>query len=481
MSKKSYLEFIKENLSFSLDQEENVYISDKRIGNTRIIPLGSRFSDGLLRKLLREEGFKLSKDMFKELKADIESDALFLNKIIQPRVRVASDDDKVILDLGDPDCSRIVFHEGLYSIVNTGIDVPFISSSTTKAYCLPDKLAIIDFFPGLFNLSNEHSLLLLAWITYLLSHPKSEYVTYPILVLQAGQGAGKSFASKIIRELVDPRTVGIQRMPTSIEDLAVMAASSHLLVFDNVRGFTQNMADNLCQTSTGGTRTVRRLYSNNEEMVFNLHVPVILNGIHAFINQSDLAERCLSLSLPPIAREDRKTEKELEDGFKSSLPRLTAGLFTLTAKALSKLPVAQVTFPERMMDFCSWLAALELALPECNTRTYANIEVGSIQKFYSDNLKKATFDNLYENELGAAVLDYMHGLTHWSGSPTNLFNILSEYSSHEKTGSRHWPQTAISMSKKLKPLVTALASQGIFIEFTRGSTRKITIRNENQF
>jgi len=157
-----------------------------------------------------------------------------------------------------------------------------------------------------------------------------------------------------------------------------------------------------------------------------------------------------------------------------------AGLFTLTAKALDKLSIAEVTSPERMMDFCQWLAAIELALPECNSRIYSDIEVGSIQKAYSDNLKKATVDNLYENELGAAVLDYMQNTAKWSGSPTKLFETLKEYSSHEHSGSRYWPQTAISMSKKLKPLMTSLASQGIFVEFTRGATRKITIKNINK-
>jgi hypothetical protein len=60
----------------------------------------------------------------------------------------------------------------------------------------------------------------------------------------------------------------------------------------------------------------------------------------------------------------------------------------------------------------------------------------------------------------------------WSGTPTELLQALNL-----RTGgnSRDWPQSHISLSKRLRSLKAGLRRQGIDVEFGRGKERRITI------
>jgi hypothetical protein len=46
---------------------------------------------------------------------------------------------------------------------------------------------------------------------------------------------------------------------------------------------------------------VRRLYTDDEELVFRAARPILLNGIEDVISRPDLADRAIFLTLPPTA------------------------------------------------------------------------------------------------------------------------------------------------------------------------------------
>jgi hypothetical protein len=467
-----------ENLEVVLNKQERCFVKDPRHSNTKYLALRSRACDGLLRGIAKENDTRLTLEQLKFTNDELEAKAFYDDKIIDLKVRVASDNNSVVIDSGDSKNTRIRLANGKYEIIDKNDNTPFISNPSQEAICLPGRTSILDHFYGLINLSKEETLLLLGWITYVLAHPKEKFTTYPILSFRAEQGMGKSSACRILRKIVDPRNNGIQKLPTKIDDLAIMAESSHLLIFDNVRRFSADIADTLCITSTGGSRSKRKLYSDSDEVLQNLQVALILNGIHGYIEQPDLAERTINLNLTPIQSKDRKTEEELNLEFEAILPSLMGGIFTLTAKTLDNLSKAITISPERMFDFCKWLSATELALAEVETYSFEGIQTGDIQNAYSKNLKAATLDNLLENELAAAILDFAQSKVQWSGTPTQLLLLLNEFYEEEYTKSRYWPQSPIALSKRLKPLTVSLLSQGVSINFTRGEKRKITLKRE---
>ena len=68
------------------------------------------------------------------------------------------------------------------------------------------------------------------------------------------------------------------------------------------------MSDAPCVVATGGGMATRRLYTDDEQQVFVVCRPFIINTIADFANRPDLLERGTLLVLPPIPEGQRKTE-----------------------------------------------------------------------------------------------------------------------------------------------------------------------------
>jgi hypothetical protein len=248
----------------------------------------------------------------------------------------------------------------------------------------------------------------------------------------------------------------------------IAAQNSHLLCFDNVRGFKPAMADLMCVAATGGALTARQLYTDADQQVHHLHVALVLNGIHSFVEQPDFAQRCLPLELLPIPESNRKSEADFVREFQADLPAIQRGLFDLIAKILTHLPTAEVTNPQRMIDFVKWLAAMEKV---------AGAPPGVYQDVYADAVQQGQLESLLDNTLAAAIVEFADSERsgEWSGTPSDLLGKLNGRAPRGTLRSRDWPQNAIALSKRLRPLQASLLSQGILVELHRGKHRGITI------
>jgi hypothetical protein len=263
-------------------------------------------------------------------------------------------------------------------------------------------------------------------------------------------------------------------LPGNGRDLAIDSQNAHVLCYDNVRDFKPSMADILCVASTGGALATRQLFTDSDQQVHRLHAALVLNGIHAFIDQPDLAQRCLTLDLLPLSGSQRRSEAQMISDFQTDLPSILRGLFNLVAEILKHLPTAEVTNPERMMDFVHWLAGMEKA---------DGVRAGNYQTVYSDVLNNGQRDTLLDSVLGAAILSFSEDQCHgekWSGTPAELLSELNKQGLHGVQRSREWPGNPIALSKRLMPLRAALLSQGITIELHRGKQRTITIKKSGE-
>ena len=448
-----------------------IFCSDK--GNIYVTPLGSQHGQALITLLASEHNVVLSKADRQELTEKLETLAILQKTIKQVWYRVAPYKDGVEIDLGDEAHTRVRITPGCVETIASGSNTLFVRSPVMKAMAMPaehgDHALLQKYLP---NLAFFDFLLLIGWISYTLAHPKVETSKYVILVLEAGQGSGKSFlCNTVIRSLLDPNLVGTQLLHSNHKDLAIAGRNAHVLMFDNIRSFSPAMSDILCIASTGGATSSRALYTNDGQNVMRLHVAMVLNGIHPFITQSDLAQRCLPITLKPLSATNRKSEKELIADFNADLPVIQRGIFELTASIMKHLPEAEVLYPERMVDFSHWLAALELALNHPRER------LGAIQEHYSEALKQGQRNSLEENLLGATIVEFAEslGIRSWSGSPSDLYQELTSVLTPSTAKSRDWPQNPIALSKRLRPLQPALLSQNIDITFARGKERTITI------
>jgi hypothetical protein len=70
----------------------------------------------------------------------------------------------------------------------------------------------------------------------------------------------------------------------------IAANNGHLLAFDNLSGLQP-------VGSRAGQFAVRRLYTDDEEVLFRAARPIVLNGIEDVIGRADLADRAIFLTL----------------------------------------------------------------------------------------------------------------------------------------------------------------------------------------
>ena len=85
--------------------------------------------------------------------------------------------------------------------------------------------------------------------------------------------------------------------------------------------------DLLCCFATGGGNAYRTLYTDEDEHLFNIKRPQIVNGIEDVAVRADLADRALFLTPAPITESERRPEDELWAEFQEELawrPRNTA-------------------------------------------------------------------------------------------------------------------------------------------------------------
>jgi hypothetical protein len=89
------------------------------------------------------------------------------------------------------------------------------------------------------------------------------------------------------------------------------ANNGYLLTFDNLSGLSPWLSDALCRLAGGGSFAMRQLYTNHDEVLFQVARPIILNGTEDVITRPDLADRAIFLTLPHVHEQKRQPEKEI--------------------------------------------------------------------------------------------------------------------------------------------------------------------------
>jgi hypothetical protein len=362
---------------------------------------------------------------------------------------------------------------GLVDVITTGSDTLFHRTPSGLPMVTPTEVGDITLLKKyLCNLHPVTVILLTAWIAYTISLPKRSSSKFVHLQITGGQGSGKSsLCTNVLSKLIDPSRVVLRTMPRTDKDLAIATQNSHVMFIDNVRGITQAMSDIMCIAATGGAISSRRLYSDEEEHVINLHGALVITTLHPFIDQPDLAERFLPIETRPIPEDKRRSDTELAKELETDLPFIQRGIFDLMANIFVHLPSIEVEASERMIDFVRYLAAMEKA---------QGVPAGVYQREYRNLLAQGQREALHENVLAAAVIELVEGLQddEWTGTPKELLNALNGLISRGTQRSREWPQNEIALTKRLRALEAGLKSQGISLEFGRNHQRFITITHK---
>ena len=208
-------------------------------------------------------------------------------------MRVAEYAGRIYLDLADEHWRAVAIGADGWRVIGCP-PVRFRRSPGMLPLPVPERGGSIEILRPFLNLSSQNDfVLVVAWLRAALR----PHGPYPLLAISGEQGSAKTVLSKVLRALVDPNVAPVRALPRDERELMIAATNGHLLAFDNLSGLPPWLSDALCRIASGGSFAVRRLYTDDEEVLFQATRPTILNGIEDVISRADLADRGICLSL----------------------------------------------------------------------------------------------------------------------------------------------------------------------------------------
>lgn len=259
------------------------------------------------------------------------------------------DDGGVYIDLANDDWQVVeVTPTGWRVIPATACKVKFRRVAHSKPLPTPEPGGAIDDLWRHVNIPGQDSrLLVVAWLleAMRISTP------YPVMELVAGQGSAKSTTQDRARNLIDPNAVPLRTAPRSLSDLSVSTVSNHVVSLNNLSHLSTETQDFMCSMSTGGGDAGRKLYSNEDEVVWDVSRPIVMNGINQLVTRPDLADRTICIELPKITATQREDETTLNAAWDSDYPKITGALYDLLSATLRELPNVTLKEKPRMGDF----------------------------------------------------------------------------------------------------------------------------------
>src|SRR5262249_36772567 len=163
-----------------------------------------------------------------------------------------------------------------------------------------------------------------------------------------------------------------------------------------------------------------------------------------------------------IPEDKRRPEEELYAAFATVRPRILGALHDAMATGLRRLPEIRLQKLPRMADFAIWATACETGLRRSDGTFWAE---GTFIKVYRGNIDEAVIMVLNANPVATAVQAFMamQTQTSWTGTATDLLELLGRVAGEKATKAKTWPADATRLAGKLRRAATFLRKVGIEI------------------
>jgi hypothetical protein len=442
-------------------------------GHRETWPIRSKvFRRWLARRFFEQTGGAANSDALRSALDVIEAKAHFDAGERTVHVRVGGADGRIYVDLCDKAWRAVEIDATGWRVIDTP---PIRFRRAAGMLPLPEPVAggsIEELRPFLNVRSDKEFILAVAWLLAALR----DCGPYPVNALSGEHGTAKSTFATILRNLTDPNTLPLRTPPREDRDLYIAATNGRVVVFDNLSSLADWISDSLCRLSTGGGFATRALYTDLDEVLLRVIRPVILTGIEEVVNRADLADRTIFLTLAPIPKEKRRPETELWAAFARVWPRILGALLDAVAVGLKRLPEIRLETLPRMADFAIWATACETGLRRHDGSFW---DAGTFMKAYAGNLDEAVEAVLEASPVATALRTFMAAQTTWTGTATDLLDLLGRVAGEKATKAKTWPVDATRLGGKLRRAATFLREVGIAIHTGerkgRYRTRIITI------
>jgi len=308
------------------------------------------------------------------------------------------------------------------------------------------------------NLKHDSDKLLL--ITYLVA------VMFPdiprvIIIVIGDQGSAKSTLLRILRSLVDPSRTELLKMRSSGEELAQMADHNYCLYLDNLSFLSSSSSDSLAGFVTGLGFNKRKLYSDSDDIIFEIKVAVGITGINLVAEKADLLDRCLIFVLNRIPDTKWKEETVFWKEFDKKKPYILGALFDVLSDVLRTKSKTKLHPKPRMSDYAV-IAATAGKVLGYSTKEFS--------KAYRKNVERQNQAAVDSSPVAQTIIEFMTDKSEWKGASSELFEHLEKIAKRNKFqlgGQGGFPKSPTWLWRKINLVKTNLLALGVKVSIRR--------------
>jgi hypothetical protein len=321
------------------------------------------------------------------------------------------------------------------------------------------ELDIFERFLQLTNLKEEKDRILLKVYIISLFIPEIPHV---ILILHGRQGSAKSTLQTMIKLLVDPAKPKLLTIYNDVKEFIQQLAHNHIAYYDNLRKAPGWLSDESCKAVTGVGITKRKLYSDDDDIVYEYKRCLGFSGINASLTEPDALDRSMMIELQRINPENRKDEKVIMTEFFELRPKLLGYIFDILAKALQIKATIRLNDLPRMADYALWGEAIARAMG------YKDLEF--INAYY-DNIGKQNIEAIENHPLGQVIARFISEKQELlEGSPSEVLEQLQMFAAENNidTNNKLWPKGDKWFTRRLNQISSNLLEGfGIDVQIAR--------------
>lgn len=404
-------------------------------------------------------------------------------------------DGSIWIDMTDQNWRAIQIKAGAWKIEN---EPPILFKRYSHQTPLTEPIRLPE------EKQNEYALKLLDYINIPSNDPNTKLafmcsviscfipnISHPIIVLHGPQGTAKSTVFKLIKRLVDPSSLELLSLPKDERELVQQLDHHWFAPYDNLTAMPTWASDTFCKAVTGGGLSIRKLYSNDDDMIYNFKRCVGLNGINPAARRGDLLDRTILIGLEPIPNEQKKTDQEIDEAFNKDKPYIFGGILGVLSKALTIYQTLEVKGGyQRLADFNKYGCAIAQALgytQEDFIKAYAEKVESQNEEAINANPVSIAIYNFCKERIKSKVWLQPEsalvsgGKVHkWETNPTEFYNQLTSFAQATgQTDSKiksNWPKAPNSFMRILNEIKPNLAKEGCIINVNRDMvSRTVTV------
>jgi Domain of unknown function (DUF3854) len=390
----------------------------------------------------------ISSQALQDTLSTLEAIAIFDGETRSVHLRTAEYQGKIYLDLGTPDW-KVAEVDSLGWRIISEPPVRFWRPESLLPLPIPVSGGSLNELKELLNVDGASWTLIVTFLLFCLCPDQ----TYPVLVLSAHRGSGKTAAAEILKGLVDPGKAPLIKLQGDTHKLAVAASRRNLMVYDNVGNINPDQSDDLCRIATGFGYSTRTLHTTDEETTFELTRPQIITAIDALVTRDDLADRVLMAQLPEIPDEKRLPQSQLNAKVEAARPRILGALLTALSQTLAQLPHTKPDKLPRMADYALFAIASEQAV---------GLKAGEFMETFSESREQSRQVVIESSPVGEAIVRLMEKTDLvWKGTASELLNELERHTDEATYRSRYFPKASNMLKRQLNRLTPDLKALGI--------------------